>query len=717
MAKPTQEIKKTSPLKKYLGLVVAIALLVVIFIGITLYELRVASHKQTENDRIQVLQTLGQYSREIIRDIFDANASYGEDTNSPHMRAVLNRLQQNTQEFPKILQALENGGTYISPNGVTYHVSNDNVQSISNNLHALKQNWEPLAANIKAYLAVADDIMVDSQDELESAMTQAKVSNLNLITETDNAISTIQGHIAKEEILEQRILYGAIGFGIVYFIFMIFVFVRNLLKADEQAAVARREVDEIMSSVQEGLFLVDDNLVIGSQHSQALNAILPSMDVADQPFEEVLDKILSKSDIENTKSYINQLFKPRVKESLVKSLNPLNRVQVFIDDKKGGLSDKYLRFDFTRVYEDKEIKQILVSVADITQEVELEQRLEKEREQNNRQVEMLVKVLRVEPSILAGYLRRGNQVAEKINNILRQQNNRVGLREKINEIFREIHSFKGESSALEFDRFVSIAEEMEGKLKELREQRDLVGDDFLSIAVYLDALMDQLEITKNLHERLQVHAHQPSASAKSAHNVEEGLKSAMHDVVAQVNHGDVDQYLAHYIEQAAERNYKLVEHHVEGFNKAPFDEIRMDLIKSIAVQLVRNAIVHGIETPEARRAKGKERQGNIGVSLIHRDGFYDLIVEDDGKGIDAEAIREKLRQIPDFNKNPDEMSEDELYRAIFITGLSTAQTSTEDAGRGVGMDVVLDRVRSLGAKIAIRSKPNQFTRFTIRLSA
>ncbi|WP_220116862.1 hypothetical protein, partial [Brevundimonas vesicularis] len=246
MAKPTQEIKKTSPLKKYLGLVVAIALLVVIFIGITLYELRVASHKQTENDRIQVLQTLGQYSREIIRDIFDANASYGEDTNSPHMRAVLNRLQQNTQEFPKILQTLENGGTYISPNGVTYHVSNDNVQSISNNLHALKQNWEPLAVNIKAYLAVADDIMVDSQDELESAMTQAKVSNLNLITETDDAISTIQGHIAKEEILEQRILYGAIGFGIVYFIFMIFVFVRNLLKADEQAAVARREVDEIM---------------------------------------------------------------------------------------------------------------------------------------------------------------------------------------------------------------------------------------------------------------------------------------------------------------------------------------------------------------------------------------------------------------------------------------------------------------------------------------
>lgn len=710
----TAERQSTSPLKKYVGLIVAIAVLVFIFIGITLYELRVASHKQMENDRIQVLQTLGQYSREIVRDIFDASASYGEDTSSPHMRAVLGRLRQNTQEFPKILQILETGGNYTAPGGATYNVSADNVQSIIDNLRALKQSWVPLGERINAYTTVADDIMADSQEQLEAAMTQAKISNLNLITETDNAILTIQNYIQKEDALEQNILYGAIGFGIVYFFFMIFVFVRNLLRADAQATIARREVDEIMSSVQEGLFLVDNNLKVGSQHSLALGKILPNVDISDQDFEHVLDKILSKSDIENTKSYINQLFKPRVKEALVKSLNPLNRVQVFIDDKKGGLFDKFLRFDFTRVYEGKDIKQVLVSVSDITQEVELEQRLEKEREQNTRQVEMLVKVLRVEPTILAGYLRRGDQVAEKINTILREQNMRVGLREKVNEIFREIHSFKGESSALEFDRFVNIAEEMEGKLKELREQRELAGDDFLSIAVYLDALMEQLEVTKSLHERLQMHQTHGDSGAL-AHNQE--LKSAMQDVVSHAKHGDVDHYLQQYIDQTAERNYKLIQHHVEGFNKAPFDEIRMDLIKSIAVQLVRNAVVHGIESPEARKAQGKARHGNIGVSLIHRDGFYDLIVEDDGKGIDTEAIREKLRHLPDFNKNPDTMSEEELQRAIFTTGLSTAQTSTEDAGRGVGMDVVLDRVRSLGAKIAIRSKPNQFTRFTIRLSA
>lgn len=701
--------RSTSPLKKYVGLIVAIGFLVVLFIGITLYELRVSTHARQENSRIQVVQRLNQYSREIIRDIFDASSSYGEDTSSPHMRSLLSRLKSNTADYPKILQALENASTYTSPEGESFELTDDNLDSILPNIQNLKQSWTPLERRINDYLAVADDIMADSQDQLESAMTQAKTANLPLITEADTVINTLQAQLSAEAAQQQKIQYIAIGFVILYFLFMIFVFIRSLLKSDAEAAAARREVDEIMSSVQEGLFLVDSNLKVGSQHSQALGKILPGVEIAGQEFEYILDKILSKSDIENTKSYINQLFKSRVKESLVKSLNPLNRVQVFIDDKKGGLYDKYLRFDFTRVYDGKDIKQVLASVSDITQEVELEQRLEKEREQNNRQVEMLVKVLRVEPSILSGYLRRGDQVAEKINTILREQNQRTGLREKVNEIFREIHAFKGESSALEFDRFVSIAEEMENKLKELREQRDLAGDDFLSVAVYLDALMEQLEITKTLHERLQMHSQHTNVNARD-------LKSAMHEV-RQSSNGDVDQYLRQYIDQAAERNYKLVTHHVEGFNKAPFDEIRMDLIKSIAVQLVRNAVVHGIESPEVRKAHGKDRHGNIGVSLIHRDGYYDLIVEDDGKGIDAEAIREKLRQMPDFNKDPDSMSQDELYRAIFMTGLSTAQTSTEDAGRGVGMDVVLDRVRSMGAKIAIRSKPNEFTRFTIRLTA
>lgn len=718
MAEFNQESKRVSPLKKYFGLIVAIAVFVFIFIGIELLSLVMNRHINEDYARLQVAQTISENSTEVMRDIFDAQLSYGEDTNSPHMRSVLRHLRDNIAEAPDKLNLLEYGGIVALADGKEIEIHANTNPEIAAQLVSLRKQWEPLVKLTSAYLSVADDVMVDSQSDLETVVTQAKTSSLNLIRITDEVIQSIQTVIREEAEFQEKILYGAIGFGILYFVFMIFVFIRRLLKSDAEAARARREVDDIMSSVQEGLFLVDEELKVGSQHSQALTQILPGVDIAGQHFEDVLGKLLNKADIENTKSYINQLFKPRVKESLIKSLNPLNRVQVFVDDKRGGLYDKYLRFDFTRVYEGKEIRQVLTSVSDITQAVELEQRLEAEREQNTRQVEMLVKVLRVEPSILAGYLRRGDQVAEKINSILREQSRRSdGLREKTNEIFREIHAFKGESSALEFDRFVSIAEEMENKLKELREKPELVGDDFLSVVVHLDALIEQLEITKTLHERLQLHAQQhdvaPVNSAANAH----GLKVALHDVVNQVEHGDVDQYLAHYIAQAAQRNYKLVNHYVEGFNKAPFDEVRMDLIKSIAVQLVRNAVVHGIESPEARKAHGKDRHGNIGVSLIHRDGYYDLIVEDDGKGIDKEAIREKLRQLPNFNKNPDTMTEDELYRAIFMSGLSTAEVSTEDAGRGVGMDVVLDRVRSLGAKIAIRSKPNEFTRFTIRIGA
>lgn len=707
----SNEVVHQGTLRRYMGLIISILGLVLLFAVVIVQDMRIANHARANTARIQAAQKINQYSREIIRDIFDAQASYGEDTNSPHMRSLLTRMQNNTNGFTKIIATLKDGGTDTQLDGSTAHIEANKNEEVKKYLATIDEYWKPLQEKLQAYLAVADDIMSDSSDELESAMTQAKTSNLNLTESADGVIRTVQQEVTKNAKFQSQLQSGAIAAVIIYFLFITyFVIYRSLSKADREAAIARRETDEIMGSVQEGLFLIGEDLRVGHQQSNALKTILPGVEMGGQDFEAVLDNVLSKTDIENTKSYIRQLFKPRVKESLIKSLNPLNRIQVFIDDKQGGLNDRFLRFDFNRVFEDKEIKRVLVSVTDITESVLLEQRLEKEREQNNRQVEMLVKVLRVDPDILAGYMRRGDEVAEKINTILRNPNARGshGLRAKIDEIFREIHAFKGESSALEFDRFVVIAEEMENKLKELRGQQELAGDDFLAVAVSLDAMMEQLNITRSLQQRLITHATQGAGGDEA---------KTLQNAAAQMHHGDIDQYLKQYAEQVAERNYKLVEAVVEGFSKAPFDEKKMDMIKSVAVQLIRNAMVHGIETPEARKAKGKSRQGHLGVSLIARDGFYDLIVEDDGKGIDIEAIRDKLRQLPDFNKNPDEMTREELYRAIFVTGMSTATMSTEDAGRGVGMDVVRDRIKSLNGKLAIKSEPGQFTRFTIRLIA
>lgn len=710
----TQSKRKTQQgYKKYLGLIIALAFLVLLVVAESFYSLALSQKERADNARLDLVGQLHSISREIIRDAYEASLSAEEDVRGLHMTTLFKRSAVNAKMFPELIDVLQDGGAYEEREGVITTISPNQNKQIEQNIEDLITAWQPLENKLNSYLMIADNILINTEKELELLMRQAKVSSPKLIKILDNILEELEKDIEKDRLNQTKVDYAIVLGVVIYFLFVIVFFIRSLLRADRQAEEARREIDSIMSSVQEGLFLVDSDLKVGSQHSQALSTIIPNLQLSGQNFESVLDKFLSRLDIDNAKRYINQLFESRIKkESLIKSLNPLSRVQVFFDDDKKGLSDKHLRFEFTRVYEGKDIKQVLVSVSDITQEVLLEKRLEKEREQNSRQVELLIKVLRVEPAILDGFLRRGQQVADTINAILRNQKYQGNLQAKATQIFREIHTFKGESSALEFDRFVQIAEEMEEKLKELLKKKFLSGDDFLSIVVNLDALIEQLDVTRALHKRLVSH----SNSSVADKGASEHLKSALNAMIDEGDRGDIDAYLSQCIARAAERNYKLVQYQVHGFNEAELSSEQLDAVTAIAVQLARNAVVHGIERPEARKSAGKSRQGNIDVSLAKRNGFYYLIVEDDGKGIDVEAIREKLRTMPNFKKNPDTMSEQELQRAIFVPGLSTATSSTEDAGRGVGMDLVLDRVKNLGAKIAVNSKAGQFSRFTILLS-
>ncbi|BAN69758.1 hybrid sensor histidine kinase/response regulator [endosymbiont of unidentified scaly snail isolate Monju] len=130
--------------------------------------------------------------------------------------------------------------------------------------------------------------------------------------------------------------------------------------------------------------------------------------------------------------------------------------------------------------------------------------------------------------------------------------------------------------------------------------------------------------------------------------------------------------------------------------------------------LLRNAVVHGIEAPADREAAGKPPVGKVSL-VVSRDGS-DVVLEvsDDGRGLDREAIRRKAieRGLLDPEAHIDD---DDLDAFILEAGLSTAHEVTQVAGRGVGMDVVVNEVKQLGGTLDIDSQPGSGTRFTIRL--
>jgi two-component system, chemotaxis family, sensor kinase CheA len=141
----------------------------------------------------------------------------------------------------------------------------------------------------------------------------------------------------------------------------------------------------------------------------------------------------------------------------------------------------------------------------------------------------------------------------------------------------------------------------------------------------------------------------------------------------------------------------------------------VDELRDPLLHLVRNAVGHGIEPPEVRRAAGKPAMGRLSVRVEPRGGRIGVVVEDDGAGLDLAAIRARATERGLMGDAPDGLTDAALARLIFSPGFSTASQVTSISGRGVGLDVVLEAVTRLGGAVDVRSEPGRSTRFDLDL--
>jgi two-component system chemotaxis sensor kinase CheA len=144
------------------------------------------------------------------------------------------------------------------------------------------------------------------------------------------------------------------------------------------------------------------------------------------------------------------------------------------------------------------------------------------------------------------------------------------------------------------------------------------------------------------------------------------------------------------------------------------DKTVIERLSDPLVHIIRNSIDHGIEDPDTRAAAGKARQGTIHLSAMHSGAHVLIRVEDDGAGLDAEAIRRKAVDKGLLQKDTD-LAENKLWELILEPGFSTARAVTGVSGRGVGMDVVKRAIDALHGSIAISSLKGKRTSITLKL--
>jgi len=173
------------------------------------------------------------------------------------------------------------------------------------------------------------------------------------------------------------------------------------------------------------------------------------------------------------------------------------------------------------------------------------------------------------------------------------------------------------------------------------------------------------------------------------------------------------QRLARIVRQAATDTHKKAELAIEGAS-GELDRQVLERMMPPFEHMLRNAVAHGIETPEVRKKNGKNESGTITIAL-HREGSEVVVeVSDDGAGMNLKAIRDKGISLG-LVRADQQLSDEDIMQLILEPGFSTAGSVSTLSGRGVGMDVVASEIKKLGGSMHMESKTGQGSRFTIRL--
>lgn len=610
---------------------------------------------------------------------------HAHNSQNNQVELQIRSVKQAMQQTEPLFHALENGGT----------VEGIQVKALSRDI--VEGDWKYI---LNIWQEYESSLKKDEQHHVFSHfLASVHFNDDKLLTHFDKMNLTLVNYSRQAANISRimavlGVLMMITSFGIYSYL------VRHLDSHDQVLQHTNLELHEILDTLSEGLFLLHEDFHISMQPSKRLKNLLPQLTENGQNFLELAGDILpSTQKLSATKMFIEQLYNPRVVEKLIHSLNPLDKVEVASAHSPNDT--RILGFHFTRIMDGTRIAKVLVSVKDLTDSVRIEARLQREQEQNDLQIEMISKMLNAEESIMRSFLHISLKQLAQINQILKQPNNSSSdLNDKLRLISQEIHAFKGEASMLDMSAFRLAAEAFEDMIKDMYQKRDLSGNDFIPLVTELDSLIEKLAQAEELHRKITGRLNNPMPAPTAA--------SAT----------DLGTILGKFVVNMGYRHNKNVIMETSGLEYLKQENESFPAVKDIIIQILRNAVVHGIEPVRARTLNGKSSEGHIKLGVLPSGGKMRITIEDDGRGIDLNALRQKAVEMklatPQEIKN---WSDNQLFSLIFRPNFSTLPEgeNNEDAGRGVGMDVVRSRIKSLNGNIAIQTQAGQYTRFTIIL--
>jgi two-component system chemotaxis sensor kinase CheA len=506
---------------------------------------------------------------------------------------------------------------------------------------------------------------------------------------------------------------------------------RHEREIEDLISASNRLNDAILKTSALGLFLLDSKNKIQPKVSASLATLFRRQDFTNLTFEMLIGPIVSAKMLSVARTHVAYLLD--LARGAAEAANPLEDVEVRLPNADGSFESAHYSFEFSAVEVAHEPRFWMVRVSDITKRVQQQRELVDLRVQALTQGEILRSVLQAGGARFGGFLQRTDASMKTINGVLKKPAREAGaFRNKLEETLEEVDRIRRDAAALKLTGLQTAAREFEDALQELRSRSTLSGSDFLPLAVKLDSLYGQFALLRSLTSQASP-TREAEAGAADARVTENGTQiieaPKFFAQLAQMGHtpnpagqqmapvGSLENTLLTLTDLVAQENHKAIVLKCEGLHLVPARY--QATVKNVAIQLIRNAVVHGIETPAERESAGKAPHASLQLEFKSAPGSgFELLFQDDGRGLDPDKVREvAVAKGLLSEEEAGRLRDRQAIKLIFKSGFTTVQEAPGEAKHGSGMSLVRRYVHEAGGKIALASTLGQETRFKVTLPA
>src|SRR6266446_833152 len=514
---------------------------------------------------------------------------------------------------------------------------------------------------------------------------------------------------------------------------------RHEREKQDLIGASNRLTDALLKSSAQGLFLLDAKDKILPQVSASLAALFRRQDFTNLSFEKLIGPLVSAKTLSVVRAFVTRLLDaPGLSNSGQSNPlqdNPLQDVEARLANADGAFETAHYSFEFHAVDLGREPRAWLVSVTDITAREQQQRELEDLRTQVQTQGEILRGVLQAGGARFSAFLQRTDASMKAINGVLKKPaRETAAFRNKLEQTLDEVDRLRRDAAALKLTAFETAARSMEDSLQDLRSRGALSGSDFLPLAVKLDQLYGQFALLRSLISQAGPVA-EPDVVFPETRVTENGTQiieapkflaemaqrsaaaSAPPKAHRMAQAGSLESTLTVLTELVAQEQHKTVVLDCIGMQLVP--PRYQATIKNVAIQLIRNAVMHGVEPPAVRTGGGKPAHGTLHLEFkALPDQSFELHFHDDGCGLDPEKVRATaLAKGLITAEAAARLRDRQVIKLIFKAGYTTLNSAPGEARHGTGMSLVRRYVQEAGGKIALATVLGHETRFKVILPA